>query len=97
MDTKLLKNQIEQRLDNATPEELESILRVLKPTTRWMPLRYRNTGEMTAYLEIPADIAEGVKVMVRSHFPERALQWDNGQSDLERDIEKRLDRMRGRG
>lgn len=97
MDTKLLKNQIEQRLDNATPEELESILRVLKPTTRWMPLRYKAAGQGTAFLEIPADIAEGVRVMIRSHFPERALVWDNGQSALEQDIEKCLARMRGRG
>lgn len=97
MDTNTLKNRVFHLIEDATAEELEALVRVLTPNVRWMPLRYKSAGQTSAYIELPADIAEGVKVMVRSHFPERALQWDNGQSDLERDIEKRLNRMRGRG
>ncbi len=97
MDIKILRNQITHMIEDATAEELQALLRVLTPNVRWMPLRYKTAGQTSAYIELPADIAEGVKVMVRSHFPERALQWDNGQSDLERDLEKRLERMRGRG
>lgn len=97
MDIKILRNQITHMIEDATAEELQALLRVLTPNVRWMPLRYKSAGQTSAYIELPADIAEGVKVMVRSHFPERALQWDNGQSDLERDLEKRLERMRGRG
>lgn len=94
MDIKILRNQISHAIEDATVEELEALLRVLTPNVRWMPLRYKSAEQTSAYIELPADIAEGVKVMVRSHFPERALQWDNGQSDLEKDIERRLERMR---
>lgn len=94
MDIKILRNQISHMIEDATAEELQALLRVLTPNVRLMPLRYKSAGQTSAYIELPADIAEGVKVMVRSHFPERALQWDNGQSDLEKDIERRLERMR---
>lgn len=97
MDIKVLRNQITHMVEDATIEELESLIRVLTPNTRWHPLKYRTAGETTSYIEVPGDIAEGVRVMIRSRFPERALEWRDGKSDLERDLEKRLERMRGRG
>ena len=97
MNIKTLKNQVSHMIEDATAEELEALLRVLTPNTRWLPLKYKSAGETTAFVEVPADLSEGIRVMIRRRFPERALEWRNGQSDLERDIEKRLDRMRGRG
>lgn len=93
MDISKLKTRFTSVLDIASRDELEALSRVLEPESRTVTLKYRE-GKST-FLEIPAELTEAVKVLIRARYPELALVWSDAyRSALERDVDARLQRMR---
>ena len=93
MDTNKLKTRFTSILDIASRDELEALARVLEPESRTVTLKYRE-GKST-FLEVPEPLTEGIKAMIRAHWPELALKWNDSRTDFERQIDERLKRMRG--
>ena len=85
-------NQINNKLEDATPEQLIAVLNILR---KELPvLRLKHKGGPTALLEVPGVLCEGIMTVIRSQWPEYSLQWTDGKTELERSLEQRLDRMR---
>ena len=93
MDIKKIRERFTSVLDAASREELESLSRILEPESRTVTLKYRE-GKST-FLEVPEPLTEGIKAMIRAHWPELALKWNDGRTDFERQVDERLKRMRG--
>ena len=89
-----MKNRFNSILDTASRAELEALSRILEPESRTVSLKYRESR--STFLEIPAELTEAVKVLIRARYPELALVWSDAyRSALERDVDERLRRMRG--
>lgn len=94
MDPKKIRERFASVLDTASRDELESLARILEPDSRTVTLKYRE-GKST-FLEVPEPLVEGIKTMIRAHWPELALKWnDASRSALEMDVDARLRRMKG--
>lgn len=94
MDLKKIKDRFNSVLDSASRDELESLSRILEPESRTCTLKYREGR--SCFLEVPEPLTEGIKTMIRAHWPELALKWnDASRSALEMDVDERLRRMKG--
>lgn len=93
MDKAVVLNQVQNTLKNATPEQLESVLNIIRKDLPVMRLKHK--GGPTALIEVPGVLAEGIMTVIRAKWPEYALVWTDGKSELEKSLEQRLARMRG--
>lgn len=94
MDILKLRERFSSVLDTASRDELESLSRILEPDSRTVRLKYRESR--STFLEIPEPLTEAVKIMIRARYPELSLVWNDAyRSALERDVDARLQRMRG--
>ena len=94
MSREFWQNRFETFLRGATEAELEAAARVCAPDARKYLLRRRHGA--TCWAELPAVYAEDILQLIRKNFPDADLSWTDGKSDLERDFEARLQRMRGK-
>ena len=91
-DLTVLRHKINNVLNTASEQELESLARIVAPDVPRYHLR--EVGGKTAVIEIPLGIVADVMRMIRTAYPDMGLSWTDGRTPLQRDIETRLERMR---
>ncbi len=92
IDNTFLRHKINSVLNDATPEQLEALARIVAPDVPRYTLE--KIGGPTATLEVPAAMVADVQRMIRAAYPDLGLAWTDGRTPLQRDVDSRLERMR---